>query len=120
MSKPCNLLVHIGFKHVQWLIHTGRLKAQVNSKAVTNCKIPQCAAREFGKGHCLSNKVKTINKNPIKEQDINKDHILLGHIVYADNYISRAPDRLYHTKGRSYPSGMFSSGCVLLTVPVVM
>ena len=44
-------LGHIGFQHVQWLIRTGRLNMQVNSKAVVNCERPKCAACEFGKGH---------------------------------------------------------------------
>ena len=32
----------------------------------------------------------------------------------ADHYISRAPGRLYHTKGRSYQYDMFSGGCVFI------
>ena len=41
-------LGHIGFQHVQWLIRTGRLKVQGNSKALANCERPKCAACEFG------------------------------------------------------------------------
>ena len=44
-------LGHIGFQHVQWLIHTGILKVQGNSKAVVNCERPKCDAYEFKKGH---------------------------------------------------------------------
>ena len=32
--------------------------------------------------------------------------------MFAYHYISRDPDKLYHTKGESYPSDMFSGGCV--------
>ena len=32
----------------------------------------------------------------------------------ADHYISRDPGRLYHTKGKSYPSDMFSVGRVFI------
>ena len=35
-------------------------------------------------------------------------------MVSEDHYISRAPVRLYHTKGRSYPSEMFSGVCVFI------
>ena len=57
--------------------------------------------------------IKNITKNnPIKEQELKKDHILPVHMVSADHYISRAPGRLYHTKGKSDPSDMFSGGCV--------
>ena len=35
-------------------------------------------------------------------------------MVSADQYISRAPGRLYHTKGESDPSDMFSGGCVFI------
>ena len=40
-------LVHIGFQRVQWLIRTGRLKVQGNSKAVANCERPKFATCEF-------------------------------------------------------------------------
>ena len=80
-------LGNIGFQHVQWLIHTGHLKVQGNSKAVANYYTPKCAACEFGKGHCKTNKVNTNNKNPMKEQDLNKDNILLGKMVSEDHYI---------------------------------
>ena len=32
----------------------------------------------------------------------------------TDQYISRAPVRIYHTKGKSDPSNMFSGGCVFI------
>ena len=50
----------------------------------------------------------------MKEQDIKKDHILPGQMVSADHYISRAPGRLYHTKGKSDQYDMFSGGCVFI------
>ena len=107
-------LGHIGFQHVQWLIRTGRLKVQGNSKAVANCERPKFAACEFGKGNLQPNKLNTIKKNPMKEQDIKKDHLLPGQMVSADHYILRAPGRLYHTKGKSDQSYMFSGGCVFI------
>ena len=73
---------------------------QVNSKAVANCEGPKCAAFEFVKGHCRPNKVNTIKNNPMKEQELNKDHILSVQLVSADHYISRDPGMLYHTKGK--------------------
>ena len=48
----------------------------------------------------------------MKEQDLKKDHLLPVHMVSEDHYISRAPGRLYHTKGKSDPSDMFSGGYV--------
>ena len=103
-------LGHIGFQHVQWLICTGRMKVQVNSKAVANCERPKCAACEFGKGHIRPNKINTIKNNPMKEQELKKDHLLPGQMVSADHYISWAPGRLYHTKGKSDQSEFFSGG----------
>ena len=50
----------------------------------------------------------------MKEQDIKKDNLLPGHMVYEDHYILRYPGRLYHTKGKSYPYDMFSGGCVFI------
>ena len=61
-------LVHIGFQHDQWLMLTGRLKVQVNYKAVANCEWPKCATCGFGKGCCQSNKVNKTKKNPMKEK----------------------------------------------------
>ena len=34
--------------------------------------------------------------------------------MFADHYISRDPGRLYHTKGKSDQSDMFSGGCVFI------
>ena len=50
----------------------------------------------------------------MKDQDLKKDHLLTGQMVSADNYILRAPGRLYHTKGKSDPSDMFSRVCVFI------
>ena len=113
-------LGHIGFQHVQWLIRTGRLKVQGNSKSVANCERPKCAACKFGKGQRQPNKVNTIKKNPMKEQELKKGHLLPGKMVSSDHYISRDPGRLYHTKGKSDPSYIFSGRCVFITMPVVM
>ena len=81
---------------------------QVNSKAVANCERPKCAACEFAKGHFIPNKINTTKKNPMKEHDLKKDHLLPGQMVSEDHYISRAPGRLYHTKGKPDQSDMFS------------
>ena len=50
----------------------------------------------------------------MKEKELNKDHLLTGQMMSADHYISRAPGRLYHTKGTSDQSDMFSGGCVFI------
>ena len=60
---------------------------QGNSKIVANCKRPKCAACEFGKVHSRPNKVSTIKKNTMKEQELKKDHLLPGQMVSADQYI---------------------------------
>ena len=44
----------------------------------------------------------------MKEQELKKDHLLTRQMVSTDHYILRAPGRLYHTKGKSDPSDMFS------------
>ena len=87
---------------------------QGNSKVVSNCERTKCAACEFVKGHFRSNKVNKIKNNTMKEQEINKDHLLFGQMVSADHYILRAPGRLYHTKGKSDLYKMFSGGCVFI------
>ena len=107
-------LGHIGFQHFQWLIRTGRLKVQGNSKAVANCERPKCVACDIVKGHRRTNKVNTIKKNPMKEKETKKDNLLPGQMVYTDHYISWVPGRLYHKKGESDPSDMFSGGCVFI------
>ena len=81
---------------------------------MSNCERPKCAACEFGKVHRRSNKINTTKKNPMKEQYLKKDHLLPGQMVSADHYILRAPGRLYHTKGKSDHSDMFSGGCVFI------
>ena len=75
---------------------------------MANCERPKCAAFEFGKCHFQSNKVNTIKKNLMKDQELSKDHLRTGNMVYEDQYISLASSRLYQTKGKSYPYDMFS------------
>ena len=87
---------------------------QGNSKEAANCERPKCAAYEFVKGHHQPNKINTIKKNPMKKQDLKKDHLLPGKMVSEDHYISQAPGRLYHTKGKSDQSDMFSGGCFFI------
>ena len=87
---------------------------QANSKAVANCEGTKFSACEFGKGHRQPNKVNTTKKNPMKEQELKKDNLLPGKMVSVDHYISRAPDMLNHTKGKSYQSDIFSAGCVFI------
>ena len=85
-----------------------------NSKAVANCEITKCAACDFGKDHRQPNNINTIKNNPIKEQEIKKDHLLPGKMLSEYHYSSRAPGRLYHTKGKSDQSDMFSGECVFI------
>ena len=87
---------------------------KVNSKAVANCERPKYVACEFGKVHRRSNKINTIKKNTMKDQELKKDHIIPGEMVSADHYILRAPGRLYHTEGKSDQYDMFSGGCVFI------
>ena len=87
---------------------------QENYKAVANCESPKGVTYAFVKVHHLSNKLNTIKNNPMKEKELKKDHLLPGHVISVDHYISRAPGRLYHTKFNSDPSEMFSSGCVFI------
>ena len=93
---------------------------QVNSKTVANFERPKCSAYDSGKVHCQTDKVKTTNNNPMKDQDIMRDNLLPGQMVSTDHSISWGPGRLYHTKVKSDPSEMFSGGYALLTIPIVI
>ena len=50
----------------------------------------------------------------MKEQELKKDHLLPGQMVSADHYILWDPGRIYHKKGKSYTSDMFSGGRVFI------
>ena len=93
---------------------------QGNSKAVANCERPKCAACEFRKIHRQPNKIYTIKKNPMKDQELKKDHLLPGHIVSADHYISRAPVGSTTQKGNQIILICSQEDVSLLTMPVVM
>ena len=59
--------------------------------------------------------IKNITKNnPIKEQELKKDHIMPGQMVSVDQYIFRDPGRIYHTQGKSDKYDMLSGGCVFI------
>ena len=71
---------------------------RVISKAVANCESPKYISCEFGNFHPQPNKINTTTKDTMKEQDIKKYHLLTGHMVSADHYISRDPVNIYHTR----------------------
>ena len=50
----------------------------------------------------------------MEKQELKEDHLLPVNMVSVDHYISQAPGRIYHTKGKSYPSDIFSGGCVFI------
>ena len=83
-------------------------------QGVANCESPKCATCEFGTGHRQPNKINTIKKNPVKEQEIKKDHLLPGKMVSADHYISWDTSRLYHKKGKSDKYDIFLGACVFI------
>ena len=111
-------MIHIKFQPVQWLILIELLKVQVNTKAVENCKRPKFDTCEFVKGHRQTNKIKTTKKNHMKEKYIKKEHLIPGHMLSVDSYILRYTGRIYYKKGD--PSEMFSGGCVLLNMSVII
>ena len=47
-----------------------------------------------------------IKNNPMKDQELNKNHLLPLHMVSVDHYILRGPGMLYHKNGKSDPSDM--------------
>ena len=93
---------------------------QVNSKTVANCEIPNCATYESGWRHRLYNTVTETCNNPTKNQYLNKDHLLRGQMVSADNYISQDLGRLYHTKEKSDHLRCYTNDVFLLSMSVVM
>ena len=50
----------------------------------------------------------------MKDQYLNKYHLLSVHMVSADHYTLRITGGLYHKNGKSYPPEMFSGGCVFI------
>ena len=64
----------------------------------------KCPTCDFGKGHHQLDKLKTIKKNPMKDQDINNNNIIPGQMMSADHYILRATGRIYNTKKNADPS----------------
>ena len=91
-----------------------------NPKAVANCERPKCAAYEFGKGHRRPNKINKIKKNPMKEKELKKDHLLPGQMVSADYYISRAPGGSTTQNGNQINPICYQEDVYLLTMPVDM
>ena len=90
----------IGNQNVQWLIRTGHLNEQENTKTVSNIERPKCDEFEFGKVHFLTNKIKTTKKSSTKEQEINKYQLLTGHMVSEYYQIFLYPGIIYHTMSK--------------------
>ena len=54
---------------------------------MANCERPKCDAFDFGRFHRQPNKVKTIKKHPMKEQELKKYHIMAVKMVSSYHYI---------------------------------
>ena len=63
-------LVCIGYQNVQWLIHTGLIKVQVNTRYLDNCEITKFSFCEFGNGHHRPDKINSNKKNPIRSDPV--------------------------------------------------
>ena len=50
----------------------------------------------------------------MKEQELKKVHLLPGHMLSTDNYISQAAGNIYHTRTKSDPYEMFLVGCIFI------
>ena len=55
-----------------------------------------------------------IKKKLMKDQELNKYHLMPIHMVYENRYILQDPGRLYRTKVESGPYDIYSGGCVLI------
>ena len=107
-------LGHIGFRHIQWLVRSGKIAVQGNAKAVANCAPPKCAACEYGKACRRPAKTsKTIHCDE-KEMELKKGDLYPGQRISADHYQSAIPGRLYTSRGSTDPKDMFHGGCIFV------
>ena len=113
-------LIHIMLQYVKWLIFTGCMNVQVNANSVANCESPKCDVCEFGKFHRIPNKINNVKENPMKYQEINKDHILPGHMFSSYHYISWYPVRIYHKRTIQIHLRCSQASVSLLNIPVVI
>ena len=60
----------------------GYFKGENKSNFSGQFQMPKCSACDFGKGQRRPDKINTVKKNPMKNQDLNNNHILSVNIVY--------------------------------------
>ena len=106
-------LGHVGFRHIQWLVRVGRLKV-ANSKGVSTCVIPKCAACEFGKASRRPTKADVTQSIPEKEMELKKNDLLPGQRVSVDHYQSSQTGRLYTSRGGTSSDDMFHGGAIFV------
>ena len=87
---------------------------------MANCESPKCATCEFVKGHRQPNKVNTIKKNHMKEQELKKiifgqDKLFLQIIIYRGLKVGSTTQKGNHIYLIYSQEDVF-----LLTMPVVM
>ena len=79
---------------MKWVIRKECLKVRINQKAVENIENTKFLQVILERLTLNPIKKKVIKNNPIKDQDLKKDNIMLGQMVSACKYILWDPDRL--------------------------
>jgi len=106
-------LGHLGFRHIQWLVRSGKLRVR-NAKKVADCELPKCAACLYAKMTKRPDKA-TKSSVPIQDNEmaIRANDLLPGERISMDHYECSLKGRLY--TGRKGPqSQQFCGGAIFV------
>ena len=101
-------LGHVGFQQLQWIGRQGILGKLGERMGKTSVHPPKCAACQFGKQDRNPKEGSTVTKT--NEGVLKADKLNPGDLVFADQYESRLPGRVFNRRGMSITSQKYCGG----------
>jgi hypothetical protein len=103
-------LGHIGFQRLQWIGRQGWIGKAGEYFGLSTVQIPKCAACQFGKQERLKTAGQTTTVDTAREGVLKQDKLEPGDQIFADQYESSLPGRVFGRRGAAIHSKTYRGG----------
>ena len=108
----------LGHFHLEWIqrlmrVREGEDEPVLRTKHKANaCQLPHCAACHFAKLHLRATESTVEKTVKAREGILKTEHLKPGDMVSTDQYVSKLPGRLPHTKGKEKDKERYQGGTI--------